>query len=184
MLFALRERLIRITGSAGTPGPPRFSACHPATAWLRCAPARSDSLYDLIGWLASFATPDRPSARFQPSLVTAAAVCRDTDFRRSTLHGNLGDMVTTHKRTARAPAFQLRPVARAVLGAFLAGAVAGVHGGPLGPEVSAGTGKINQAGSVITVDQSSPRLSINWRASASAPANPSFSGNLRHRRSR
>ncbi len=73
-------------------------------------------------------------------------------------------MVTTHKRTARAPAFQLRPVARAMLGAFLAGGVAGVHGGPLGPEVSAGTGKINQAGSVTTVDQSSPRLSINWRS--------------------
>ena len=72
-------------------------------------------------------------------------------------------MVTTHKRPARAPAWVLRPTARAVLGAFLTSGAAGVHPGPLGPAVTSGSGRVNQAGAVTTIEQSSPRLSINWQ---------------------
>jgi large exoprotein involved in heme utilization and adhesion len=73
------------------------------------------------------------------------------------------NIVTAHQRTPRKAAFRLRLVAQAVLGAFLAGAAAGVLAGPTGAEVSVGSGKISQAGPTVTVEQSSPRLSINWQ---------------------
>ena len=65
---------------------------------------------------------------------------------------------------AASTVFQLRPIARAVLGLFLGGAAFPGHALPTGAEVSAGNGVISRTGSALTVQQTSPRLAINWQS--------------------
>ena len=65
---------------------------------------------------------------------------------------------------AARPTFRLRPVARAVLGLFLGGAVDPGFALPTGAEISAGSGVISRTGSALTVQQTSPRVAINWQS--------------------
>ena len=67
-------------------------------------------------------------------------------------------------RAAARPVFRLRPIARAVLALFLGAAARPGHALPTGAEISAGQGVISQAGSALTVQQTSPRLAINWQS--------------------
>ena len=86
------------------------------------------------------------------------------ETRPDTYDALVENIVTSQRRTARKLAFLLLPVAQAVLGAVLAGAVAGIHAAPTGGQVNAGSGKISQTGPAVTIEQSSPHLSINWQS--------------------
>ena len=60
--------------------------------------------------------------------------------------------------------YRLRPVARALLGVCLTATAFPGHALPTGAEISAGGGVIGHAGNTLTIQQTSPRLAINWQS--------------------
>ncbi|PCE25317.1 hypothetical protein BWP39_12385 [Paraburkholderia acidicola] len=66
--------------------------------------------------------------------------------------------------TTRNPRFVLHPVTHAVLLLLLLSGTAVAQSLPTGGSISAGNGRISQSGQTLTVDQGSPKLSINWNS--------------------
>ncbi|MCX4160047.1 MULTISPECIES: MBG domain-containing protein [Paraburkholderia] len=66
--------------------------------------------------------------------------------------------------TTRNPRFVLHPVTHAVLLLLLLSGTAAAQSLPTGGSISVGNGRISQSGQTLTVDQGSPKLSINWNS--------------------
>ncbi|MBL8542044.1 MAG: filamentous hemagglutinin N-terminal domain-containing protein, partial [Betaproteobacteria bacterium] len=57
-----------------------------------------------------------------------------------------------------------RRVARVLLGCLLATSAPSGYALPTGAEVASGSGAVSQSGNALTVQQTSPRLAINWQS--------------------
>lgn len=66
--------------------------------------------------------------------------------------------------SVRRQSLSRRRVVRVLLGCLLAAGAPSGHALPIGAEVSAGAGAVSQSGGALTIQQTSPRLAINWQS--------------------